>query len=262
VNFRQRMRIYFIFPFFLLLLAFDNPRWLQIAAALLSIIGFILTFFLLSVKNQNDKAVKQRKKGTPRITFFFGLLYIVVAGLAITEGLSQFIDSSLDKILLVQLSNIEVFNSLALLVSFFAVAVLFFHGGITFLATPAANTLTKESGVAILGIFIVLFTEAIIIFFMGSNVNSTSDVLKLLAALMIIDISFNLIYTRAFPRLVFFQWFYLDLFTVIFVIVCLDSGVDSLITPALLLLITVFRTVIDYKTLWKHFYGKYPLTEM
>jgi hypothetical protein len=227
-------------------------------AAVISISGFILTTVVskLYIKPPSEGKVKASR----RFTFFFGMIYIFVAGTAVTTALDIFSHPTLTNILVRNFVGTQQLQNILLLFSFFATAISFFHGGITFLATDAVDILTKGKGSHILPHFLVIFSQVVLLYFMATQVSSIISFSKLCIALMVIDIIWVARYHRN-RDLVFIEWGHYNSMTVFFLIILLTIPL-SLMSFVLLFLITILRSLCDYIIGWTSFYSKHPLQEM
>lgn len=226
-------------------------------AAILCIGSFILitVLSLLYNKREAEEVVK-----TSRFTFFFGMIYILVAGVAITTALGVFSETTLTNILVRNYVGTQELQNIMLLFSYFATAISFFHGGITFLATDAAGLLTKGKASIVLPHFIVIFSEVVLLYFMSTEVNGIISFSKLLIALLVLDIIWVTVYQRN-RELVFIEWGHYNSITVFFLYIVLITPL-SLMSFILLFVVTLLRSLCDYIIGWASFYGKYPLQEM
>jgi hypothetical protein len=117
---------FIIYSTFVIPFLFFNNSEKQIIAASLSVGGFILTA-VLSLKYERKSGKREamlRTRSVIRTTFVFALLYSLVAALGITKALENFSTATLSHIL----SNFGLadIDNMFILVSFFAVAILFF----------------------------------------------------------------------------------------------------------------------------------------
>jgi hypothetical protein len=258
--------VFYIFPF--LIISDDFIKLL--AGALISLVGFVLTTFLSvkSFKKEQKKIKAEVKKEaeviqkavrkTLRITLFFGMIYVFVAAFAITRSIEAFSDE-MKSILSQDMANLDL-KAVLLLLSFFVTAVAFFHAGITFLATDALEYLTEGEPSMVFPNFVLLFFEAVLIFFMAVNLDNTANFLKLIIALLVTDIVWIIIYIRH-REVVLIEWLHMNVLTTMFLIVALPTS-NTIVTDILIFVILASRTICDYVFGWPRIYNKHPVVNV
>jgi hypothetical protein len=244
----------------------------MIVGALITLVGFIITTYL-SVKLLTEEVDKDDKdtsmKPLKRFTYFFAMIYLIVAGFAVTNSLETYSENEkLDKILAKNIMDQEDLQNVLILISFIVTAVPFFHSGLTFLATDASEYLTRGHGRLVFPNFVILFFDAILIFFMAGSIDNLDSFVKITIALMVTDICWVISYIRN-REVVFIEWLHYNFLTTLFLILFLIIGlpnhtpsVYSFLFHGLIFIILLTRTICDYKFGWKRLYFKHPLVEM
>ncbi len=218
-------------------------------------------------KKRNNKKGEEEKKVETAI-LFFGVVFSAVAAVAITHALDTANDdvgnfmkqTTEQKISYIQ--NHELRGSL-LLIGFFAIAILYYHGGIIFLSSSGAQTLTDGKPGRVFVDFTILFAEIIIVYLLAGKVLDVVTFLELISILMIIDITWvTYFYFTTDDKEIFFNWIHFDLLTLLFMLVLITTDLDRVLPlnkslPYVLLAIVLStRTILDYVCHWKFFSHK------
>jgi hypothetical protein len=221
-----------------------------------------------SLLKRIDKDKGTGTKSVKQFTYFFAMIYLIVAAFAVTNSLEAYGEDRLNGILVKNMIEQEDVQSVFILISFLVTAVPFFHSGLTFLATDASGYLTHGYGRLAFPNFAILFFDAILIFFMGGNVDNLDNFVKITIALMVIDICWVIGYIRH-REVVFIEWLHYNVLTALFLILFLTlelpyhtPNVYSFPSYGLIFIILLARTICDYIFGWKRLYFKHPLQEM
>lgn len=215
-----------------------------------------------------------------RNNFFvlFYAIYVIIAGLSFTNGIEKFVGTSIftNTNSFSDLPTFLVDPSTSLLVSFLALTILFYNCGLLFLSKEGFRYLTAGTGVKrkkeiLFFNVIILFAEAIILYFIGDSVTTPQHFVLWVAVLMSVDILWTIIQRFAFLRKekgweakVPFEWIHLDALVFVFLWFMLDSlqtSSQSSLPELLLLLMIVLcsRTVADYWAMWNRVWNKFPV---
>ena len=181
------------------------------------------------------------------------------AAVAITKSIETFDDKMNTMLSQNSMKNSDI-KAVLLLLSFFVTAVAFFHAGITFLATDALEYLTENQPLMVFPNFVLLFFEAVLIFFMAVNLDNTGNFVKLIIALLITDIVWILIYIRR-REVVLIEWLHLNILTTMFLMVALPTS-NTLQTDILIFVILASRSICDYIFGWPRLYNKHPVVDV
>lgn len=200
------------------------------------------------------EASKTKADTARRVILIFGIIYSAIAALGFQVALDSYYTDIHKSISVLGLPDI---NPSFLVLSYLSVAVLFYHGGIIFLTTVAAEELTEGKARRVFPDFIVLFLEGVIVYYMAKDVNSLQVFVKLIMTLMVVDIGWVLyFYSVTKARSVYFEWVHFDLMT--FLALILISFYGYGIQPyTTVFIILVSRTICDYTFAWKEFYSVY-----
>ncbi len=183
-------------------------------------------------------------------------IYGVVAGFAITIALqSAFVPlegqprSPLD---LVSAAPNEFWS----LLIFLSIAVPFYHGTSMFLVKIARQGIKKGTEGKTFFDFIVLFVEASLLIAMGLTLNSFHAFTGWITLLIIVDASWLFISLAKKDYSAPIEWLQLDIPFILFLILLPNFSTVELqfVTLVILLAISVFRSVIDYKVAWRSIY--------
>jgi hypothetical protein len=233
--------------------------------ATITLEGFFLTTYLSirhlrRIKVEKEFSFSSKLSRPTRITYIFGMVYLFVAAFALTEAIETYGEKRLPQILSDNSMEDDDITAILVVIAFLVTAIAFFHAGITFLATDASEYLTRGKPLLLLPNFVVLFFEAVIIFFMAANVDNILNFLKLTIALLMTDIIWILFYIRH-KDVVFVEWLHYNSLTVLFLILVLPFA-DLSLTFIFMFIILTSRTVCDYIFGWKRLYFKHPVLEM
>jgi hypothetical protein len=213
----------------------------------------------------NDEAKK-------RFTLFFGMIYVFVAALSISEALDTFNDEALVSMLSSNSMSERDLSILLTLIAFFVTAIPFVHAGVIYLATEATAELTEGDFSLVLQNFTVLFLQVVLLSFMAFNIANIDNFIKLAIALMLIDIiwvirfRFRSKFRFRFRKrsdhekkkkddLVYIEWLHFNSIAALFLITALLIE-QSLYTSLLIFPVLFARTFCDYKSLWDIVYSK------
>lgn len=183
-------------------------------------------------------------------------IYGVVAGFAITTALqSAFVPlagqprSPLD---LVSAAPNEFWS----LLIFLSIAMPFYHGTSMFLVKIARQGIKKGTEGKTFFDFIVLFVEASLLIAMGLTLNSFHAFTGWITLLIVVDASWLFISLAKKDYSAPIEWLQLDIPFILFLVLLPNFSSSELQFFALLVLfiISVFRSVIDYKVAWRSIY--------
>jgi hypothetical protein len=272
------------YPFFLLTLDSSFQLW---GAFLAVIVGFALTS--ISSLKINQKIIEppsvikpppvktdlttnkknEQLAGTERIrTELFVPILILFGSILLYQALSVFTGLGVD--LECNTENVEYFHCFAkildfgellqsngaiLLMSFFAIGVLYYHGCMIVLRGTPIEAIGGKNRYPIAE-YAVILVEAIILFFAATSIGSLVQFTTWIILLIVIDLIWIFCNLKETLDLAF-HWIYFD-FTVLFFLIVLASTSQQDISAHLsILTIFVARTILDYKIGWKKFWSKY-----
>lgn len=278
---------FFTYPLFLLVLI---PNFSVEMGLFAAIAGITVTSIC---KLREDKVVKkkiarvrtdeekQKIASIKRQYAILATLYGLIAALALTTSLDSFatlftdegcIDPQTETEIicfdktetLEQLPFLLASNPMLLLVSFFAVGILYYHCGIAFFATEAADLVADKKKMGVLISSFLLFLEGLILYFAAYSIDSVLQFSLWIAVLMAVDITWVLINIRKKID-VLFQWIHFGSIVLLFLVIFLLSAsignhqVNEFDYVAVLIVL-LLRTVMDYKVGW-NFWSKITLPE-
>jgi hypothetical protein len=225
--------------------------------------------FLDKEKGDSDK------RGTKGF-LIFNAVYVIIAGLAITNGIDNFMGVSqyISGTGVLDLIKFTTDKNTMVLYSFLAVATLFYNCGILFLSKEGFEYLTtdtKKEHITLIIFFnvIIIFAEGVILYFISHNTNSIASFALWLVPLMSVDAVWTYLQRFMFlssdkpwKKRVPFEWIHLDLLVLGFLwffLIALHS--DSTKIPdhlyLLLLIVLVLRTVVDYIVVWTRVWSRF-----
>ncbi|MBM3910126.1 MAG: hypothetical protein FJ356_00580 [Thaumarchaeota archaeon] len=229
---------FFTYPLFLLVLI---PNFSVEMGLFAAIVGITVTSVC---KLREDKVVKkkiarvrtdeekQKIASIKRQYAILATLYGLIAALALTTSLDSFatlftdegcIDPQTETEIicfdktetLEQLPFLLASNPMLLLVSFFAVGILYYHCGIAFFATEAADLVADKKKMGVLISSFLLFLEGLILYFAAYSIDSVLQFSLWIAVLMAVDITWVLINIRKKID-VLFQWIHFGSIVLLF----------------------------------------------
>jgi hypothetical protein len=247
--------------------------------------------------DQNINTPKLREEAKTKFTLFFGMIYVFVAAIAVSQALETFNEVSLGSMLWSNTISHIHWGILLTLIGFFLTAIPFVHAAIIYLATDATVELTKGNPTMVLANFTVLFLQVSLLSFMASNISEVTNFMKLAIALMLLDVIWVIIFIRK-PDVVFIEWLQFNSLGAIFLVVALlvieplvqeaspliqalieqppdvQSSLSKELLPKLypiyaqvlpiyfiIVAVLFFRTFCDYRSLWNEVYSKRILQE-
>ena len=153
------------------------------------------------------------------------------------------------------LSTILLSNGTVLLISFFAIGILYYHGCMIVLRGAPVESVGGKNRYAIAEYAIILI-EAIILFFAATSIGSLDKFAVCIVLLIVVDLIWIFCNFRETLKLAF-HWIYFD-FTMLFFLITLIATPQH-VTYAYFFVLAVFvtRTILDYKLGWKKFWSKY-----
>jgi hypothetical protein len=142
------------------------------------------------------------------------------------------------------------------LLIFLSIAMPFYHGTSMFLVKIARQGIKKGTEGKTFFDFIVLFVEASLLIAMGLTLNSFHAFIGWITLLIIVDASWLFISLAKKDYSAPIEWLQLDIPFILFLVLLLNFSSSELQFFALLMLfvISVFRSVIDYKVAWRSIY--------
>jgi len=181
-----------------------------------------------------------------------GTIYGIVAGLAITQALTDY-----------DVKGVPI-SMTFLLIGFFSIAVTFYHGAAVFLSVAAAELLQKEDRRKLFYNFIFLFAEAILLFFISESLGDIDQFAKMFIALLIVDVVWSIIHQISYtpndkenPHSSV-EWIHLDFlmigFLIMFMIFHPLHQFDELYINLIFLIALLGRTIVDYIVGWRLVY--------
>lgn len=272
-------------PYFLFLPAFMENDYSVYFAFSASILGIatVLVCYVIRPERKNHEKDEHSHKGSGGGKFFliFGAIYVIIAGVAFTHGIDTFLMNN-DIFTSTQdasdLINFIQNNQTILFYSFFAVAILFFHCGLLFLSIEGIRYLTagedstgkKNKGNEIIFCnVILLFAEAIILYFIADSVQSISRFALWVMVLMSIDIFWTILQRFVFIKKqgkwedeVPFEWIHLDLLTfgfLWFLLLAFHSDshkISDAVYYWFLLSVLLSSTAVNYTAMWRRIWSK------
>jgi hypothetical protein len=125
------------------------------------------------------------------------------------------------------------------------------------LSTVAAEELTEGKARRVFPDFIVLFLEAVIVYYIAKDLASLQVFMRLIMTLMAVDIGWVLyLYSISKGRSVYFEWVHFNamIFLVLVLVSLNGHGVQAY---AIVFIVLVSGTICDYAFAWKEFYSVY-----
>ena len=278
---------FFTYPLFLLVLVFGFFVEMGLFAA---ITGITVTGICklredkvgkkkITIERTDEE--KQKISNLRRKYAILATLYGLIAALALTTSLDSFASLFTDEGCIDPQTETEIIcfdktetleklpfllasNPMLLLVSFFAVGILYYHCGIAFFATEAADLIVDKKKVGVLISSFLLFLEGLILYFAAYSIDSVLQLSLWIAVLMAVDIVWVLINRRKNIDILF-QWIHFGSIVLLFLVTFLLSAsignheVNEFDYVAVLIVL-VLRTVMDYKVGW-NFWSKLTLPE-
>ena len=234
--------------------------------------------YLADSLHEKDEQPKTRPK-VEKFFLIFGAIYVIIAGVAFTHGIDTFLLDNKSFTTTQNASDLVNFiqdNKTILFYSFFAVAILFFHCGLLFLSIEGIRYLTagedtagnKNKGNEIIFCnVILLFAEAVILYFIADSVRSISRFSLWVMVLMSVDIFWTILQRFVFikkhgdwEKEVPFEWIHLDLLTLGFLWFLLLAFQSDKISDAkyywLLLSVLFSSTAVNYIAMWRRIWSK------
>jgi hypothetical protein len=271
---------FYILPF----LVDPDGQYTLVGVAMVAITGLVVTALISSrFPNGNSPATEPPEhtnsqpngEAKKKFTLFFGMIYVFVAAIAVSQALETFNNEALLNMLSVD-SIDEIYNMdardltiLFTLTGFFVTAIAFVHAGVIYLATDATGELTKQKVSLVLQNFTVLFFQVVILFFMAFNISDMNNFIKLSIVLMLIDIIWVMRFMRTGNGIVHIEWLQFNLLVAVFLIIAslttqthsnpTTAAQQSLYTSIIIVAVLFCRTLCDYRALWKSVYSKRPL---
>lgn len=196
-----------------------------------------------------------KRRSQEKVTLFFGMIYVFVAALAISQALETFNEKALDNMLLLDSMSEGELTILLTLIGFFVTAIPFVHAGVIYLATDATEMLTKGEFSLVLQNFTILLLQDVLHFFMAFNVANPSNFIKLAVALMLIDIAWVVRVIKRRNDLVYIEWLQFNSLAALFLVTALLLE-QSLYTSVIMVSVLFARTICDYRSLWNELYRK------
>ena len=251
--------------YLLLLIPADSISSLSILTGVTSaifVMVYVLHYILEKSKptyektKETESSYDEGRTGQNPVLILSGI-YGVVAGFAITIALqSAFVPlegqprSPLD---LVSATSNEFWS----LFIFLSIAVPFYHGTSMFLVKIARQGGIKKGteGKTFFD-FIVLFVEASLLIAMGLTLNSFHAFTGWITLLIIVDAGWLFISLAKKDYSAPIEWLQLDIPFILFLVLLPNFSTSELqfFTLLTLLVISVFRSVIDYKVAWRSIY--------
>lgn len=206
-----------------------------------------------------------------------GTIYGIVAGLAITGALGDYVNAL--ELSAEQLKNVlpnldmdeqdlPIFMTLRL-IGFFTIALTFYHGAAVILTTVAAELHKVRKRGKIFYNFFFLFTEGILLYFMSKSLGNIDQFVRMFLVLLIVDVVWALTHlisdkitknpqsTTKNPQSSV-EWIHLDFLMIGFLITFLVfpslSQFSGLYINIILLVALLVRTIVDYMVGWRLVY--------
>jgi hypothetical protein len=193
-----------------------------------------------------------------RVILVFGVIYSAIAALGLQVAFDFYYPDMHNAISQNIFALPDISHSF-LILSYLSVAVLFYHGGIIFLSTAAAQELTEGRARRVFPDFIGLFLQAVIIYYMAKDMSSPEVFIKLVMTLMVVHIIWVIyFFSVAKERSVYFEWVHFDslTFLALLLVSLFGYGIQSYWVVFVLL---ALRTICDYGFAWKEFYTVYSV---
>lgn len=233
------------------------------------------------VKRERTDEEKRKIENLRRKYAIFASLYALIAALALTTSLDSFVslpagDGCIDpqtksEIIcfdktetLEKLPFLLASNPMLLLGSFFAVGILYYHCGIAFFATEAADLIVDKKKIGVFISSFLLFLEGLILYFAAYSIDSVLQFSLWISVLMAVDIVWVLINIKKKIE-VLFQWIHFGAIVLLFLVTFLLSAsignheINKLDYLAVLIVL-LLRTIMDYKVGW-NFWSKLTLPD-
>jgi hypothetical protein len=200
------------------------------------------------------EASKDKANNTNKAILVFGIIYSAIAALGFQAAFDFYFNDIHHSISALGLPDL---NHSFLILSYLSVAILFYHGGIIFLSSVAAEELTEGKARRVFPDFIVLFLEAAIVYYVAKDIASFQVFTRLIMTLMLVDISWVLyFYSISKGRSVYFEWVHFNLMTFLALLLVSLNGHGTQ-AYAIVFTVLVSRTICDYAFAWKEFYSVY-----
>lgn len=227
----------------------------------------------------------------------FGVIFAFIAGWAITNAVltfsttmdsdqnwhhANFLSYSLKEILLQ--GEPITYGNLLIFLSFFPIAIVFYHSGAIFLSSKASSLITAGDRGRTLVNFLVILFNGILLYLMSDRaavyqqatsnqiqIDNSGPFVSLVIILMIISIVWVIAFryldvkdtSRDYP--IYMEWLHLDMFVLLFCVIFLQSGAYLITTSAIpyLCMFFVFTSmaICSYIFAWAKIWGTFQATD-
>lgn len=181
---------------------------------------------------------KFAKKDAQTSVIIFGVIYAFIAGWAIAQTVITFsntmtkVDTDenflnyLNSLVRLQL-NQQQFQDLLIFLSFYPVAIIFYHSGAIFLSSDAASMITGGVKGRSLVNFCIILSDGMIIYLMSERATSATpkSFVSLVVLLMLISIVWIIVFRYLDTRdgtvdwPIYMEWLHFDIFVLIFCLI-------------------------------------------
>lgn len=192
-------------------------------------------------------------------------IYAVLAGFGLTEAFSN-TSKLIESKAAYEIMVVDIVYKILPLLTYLSLAIPFYHGAtMAFLKQAERWWLrkqrTEKPRIAFLD-FLVLFVEAGVLYFMSTNLDEFSDIVKWAFILMVADTTWILATRNSKDRQIPREWLQLNIPYSAFLIIAFalfspDLGYTGKLPDyalPFLFSVTLFRTVVDYGVTWKSIY--------
>ncbi len=215
----------------------------------------------------NVKIVKARTRSVENLQ----RLYVIVISLSIVYGLKCLFEEIIGERGLVNF--VEYRDQLFMFVSFIFTAVPFFHGSMRYLDQTYIIDTVKTKRCALMIDFIALFVQGLMLFALSTMIGQMKVFYNALIVLLVFDIiwvgSTNLTNNKQRvdeekgkqkTKHSFKKWAVLNAITIWAILISVWSTLWSTdtIKSTMLVLIVVYRTILDYLLVWDWYYPEIP----
>jgi hypothetical protein len=215
----------------------------------------------------NGKIVRIVRDKTVQFRIF-AAVFGIIAAFAITAPIDALLDyeceSTPSQLCLRDIRKIEDWSGfltgqqVILISSFFAIGILFYHGGILALSGELAPLVEEGKKTSAFVSSLIIFLEGIVLFVASSTTDDLIQFSLWIAVLLALDIIWLII--NLYARIdIMFQWLHLDSIVLLFLLfaLLLPHQIDSSIIPAntiywAVLIVFLLRTMVDYKIGWRY----------